>query len=421
METVNRRAQGMAILLGGVLLLAACGKKEVQAKGADTSQEPDKVLYERALDDIKHGHSDVARLTLKTLLNTYPDSEYVAKAKMAIADSYYKDGGTEGLAQAVAEYKDFGTFFPYLEEASLAQYRVAMAHYRQMEKPDRDTTQAQLAEQEFQTYLLKYPQGPQAADAEQRLREVQEVLAEGEYRIALYYYKRASYHASAARLTEITDRYPLYSHADDALWMLARSAERYEATKHYASDYYARIVRDYPLSDHAAEARSKLENAGVPVPQPNPQAVARMQEEKRHEKERPGMFGKSLGMIKNGPDVTSAAHSGTPQLSAPGEDPGAETLGGGRGQTAIVASGGGVTGSNATPVRTVAAGGDVPAAPEPESGDAAGDSAAQEAPKQPALADQLPNHDDNSAKKREQKKEESSSKKKGGLWKLIPF
>jgi outer membrane protein assembly factor BamD len=417
MDKSERRAQAMALLLAGVLSLAACEKKEVQAKGADTTQEPDKVLYERALDDIKHGHSDVARLTLKTLLNTYPDSEYVAKAKMAIADSFYKDGGTEGLAQAVAEYKDFETFFPYLEEASLAQFRVAMAHYRQMEKPDRDTTQAQLAEQEFQTYLLKYPQGPQAAEAEQRLREVQEVLAEGEYRIADYYYKRGSYHASAARLTEIADRYPLYSHADEALWMLARSADRYEATKHYAAEYYARIVRDYPLSPHAADAKAKLEQAGVPVPQPNPQAVARMEDEKRHAKERPGLFARSLGMVKNGPDVTTAARSGTPQLNPPGEDAGNETLSGG-GQTSIVASGGGVTGSNSIPVRTVAAGGESTAAAD-QSTDTAAD--AQDVPKQPALADQLPNHDDGSAKKREQKKEESSSKKKGGLWKIIPF
>jgi outer membrane protein assembly factor BamD len=421
MDTAARRAQGMGIVLAAVLLLAACGKKEVQAKGADTSQEPDKVLYERALDDIQHGHSDVARLTLKTLLNTYPDSEYVAKAKLAIADSYYRDGGTEGLAQAVAEYKDFETFFPYLDEASLAQYRVAMAHYRQMEKPDRDTTQAQLAEQEFQTYLLKYPQGPQAADAEQRLREVQEVLAEGDFRVAQYYYHRGSYHASTARLTEIADRYPLYSHTDEALWMMAHAAERYEATKHYASDYYARIVRDYPLSPHVQEAKAKLESSGVPVPQPNPQAVARMQEEKQHEKERPGMVKKSLGMLKTGPDVSAAAHSGTPQMSPPGEDPGNETLGGGGGgQTAIVASGGGVTGSNSTPVRTVTPTDNSPAATD-QAGDTATDAATQDVPKPPALADQLPNHDDGSAKKREQKKEESSSKKKGGLWKLIPF
>ena len=419
MERKPRFAGAVAALLAGVFVLAACGKKELNAKGADTTQEPDKVLYERALEDIKRGHGDVARLELKTLLNTYPDSEYVAKAKLAIADSFYKEGGSEGLTQAIAEYKDFGTFFPYLEEASTAQFRVAMAHYRQMEKPDRDTTQAQLAEQEFQTYLLKFPQGPQAAEAEQRLREVQEMLAEGDYRVAQYYYRRGSFHASAARLTEIADRYPLYSHSDEALWMLARAAERYESTKHYSTDYYARIIRDYPLSPHAAAAKVRLEQYGYPIPQPNPQAVARMEDEKKHEKDRPGMFKKSMGLMKSSPDVSAAAHSGAPNLAPPGEDSDTESLGGGRGQTSIVASGGGVTGSNAAPVRTVTPADNVPAAAD-QPGDAATD-AAQDVPKQPALADQLPNHDDGSAKKREQKKEESSSKKKGGLWKIVPF
>jgi hypothetical protein len=36
MENIERRAQAIAVLLAGVLFLSACGKKEVQAKGADT-------------------------------------------------------------------------------------------------------------------------------------------------------------------------------------------------------------------------------------------------------------------------------------------------------------------------------------------------------------------------------------------------
>ena len=48
----------------------------------------------------------------RPLLNTYPDSDYKEKAKLAIADSFFKQGGTSGLIQAEAEYKDFRTFFP---------------------------------------------------------------------------------------------------------------------------------------------------------------------------------------------------------------------------------------------------------------------------------------------------------------------
>jgi len=64
------------------------------------------------------------------------------KAKLAIADSFYKEGGTANLTQAVQAYKDFDIFFPMLPEAAYAQLQVAMTHYKQMEKPDRDRTHA---------------------------------------------------------------------------------------------------------------------------------------------------------------------------------------------------------------------------------------------------------------------------------------
>jgi len=425
MTTARIRAAGAAVLLAGALLCSACEKKNVVAQGADTTAEPDKVLYDRAMNDIKTGHETVARFSLQTLLNTYPDSEFVAKAKLAIADSYYKDGTTEGLEQAINEYKDFITFFPYLDESSYAQYRVAMAHFRQMEKPDRDQTQVQLAEQEFQNYLLKYPQGAQAAEVEQHLREVQEIIAEADYRIARYYYTKGSYHASAARLTEIVDRYPLYSHSDEALWTLAQSAERYEPLKHYASDYYKRIVRDYPLSAHAQEAKSRLEKGGVPVPQPNPEALARAKNEKERAKQKPSMSKRAMGMFKSGPDVTAAAHSGEPQMSPPGQE-GGETLSAGGGTNDIVVGGGGggaQTGrSGPPPVRTVTpqeAPGSSSAAATGDA-NAGGDAANPDAPKQPTLVDQLPNHADTGTKKKATP-DESSSKKKKGFWKIIPF
>ena len=416
------RTRAAALVLSVAFLLAGCEKKNVAVRGADTTAEPDKVLYERAINDIQQGRETVARFSLETLLNTYPDSEYVAKAKLAIADSYYKDGTTEGFAQAINEYKDFITFFPYLDEAAYAQYRIGMAHYRQMEKPDRDQSQAQLAEQEFQNYLLKYPQGAQAAEVEQKLREVQEVIAEGDYRVAKYYYDKGAYYASAHRLTEIVDRYPLYSQADDALWMLAQAAEHFEQLKPYANDYLKRIVRDYPLSSHAQEAKNLLEKAGVPVPQPNPEALARMQSEKERAKQKTPMTQKAMGLFKSGPNVATAVHSGTPQMNPPGQE-NTETLSGGGGTTDIVASGGGQTGhSGPPPVRTVTPQ-ERPAA-NAEAADPnapAADAAATDAAKQPTLPDLLPNHEPTKAKKGEKKPEESSSKKKKGFWKIIPF
>lgn len=307
------------------------GKKPNAKPLPETSSEPDKVLYDRALVDLKAGRYTEGRLALQTLINTYPDSEYLAKAKLAVADSYYKEGGTSSTTQAISEYKDFITFFPFLDEAAYAQMQVALAHYRMMEKADRDSTQAQAAEDEFQAFILKYPQSPLVPKAEQYLREVQEVLGDGEYRIARYYYLKADYRAATARLVEVTDRYPLYSQTDEALWMLAnvysraKLVSKNEDEKNHWGDLaakcYDRILQDYPLSKRAVDARARLTSIGLPIPPPDPQALQRMKNDqlwaqKHHQSV---LIKGTMEMVKSNPDVSAAAHLGQPQMNPPND------------------------------------------------------------------------------------------------------
>ncbi len=311
------------VALGATLLGGCFAKKKETAPVAGTSAEPDKVLYNKATDDLKHGRYSTARLSLETLINTYPDSEYLAKAKLSIGDSYYKEGGTAGLKQAIIEYQDFRTFFPFLDEAAYAQMQIAMAHYRQMEKPDRDHSEAVQAEAEFQTFLEKYPSSPLAPEAEQHLRDVQEVLAEGNFRVASFYYMRGAYRAAGARLIELTNRYPLYSQADQANWMLGQIYEKAEHNE-IAARYYARIVKDYPLSSLVGDSKNRLVKFGVPVPPADPVAMARMQKEQSAE--RPGRIKRTMTNLKTGPDVSSAARYGAPTMT-PASESGDETIG----------------------------------------------------------------------------------------------
>src|SRR5260370_2687878 len=109
------------------------------------------------MNDLQHNRFDLARLSMQTLINTYPDSEYLDKAKLAIADSYYKEGGATGLTQAVAEYTDFITFFPFLDEAAYAQMQIGVEHYRRIEKADRDPSEAFEGGARFHTFFQKYP------------------------------------------------------------------------------------------------------------------------------------------------------------------------------------------------------------------------------------------------------------------------
>ena len=314
-------------VIAGMLLLSATAsraqlpfhkkKKVDKSTSVDNTAEPDKLLYERAIDDIKHGRHEVGRLNMQTLINTYPDSEYLAKAKLAIADSYYKEGGTANTTLAIQAYQDFGVFFPMLPEAAYAQLQVAMAHFREMEKPDRDRTQALEAEDAFQTFIEKYPKDPLAPKAQQYLREVQEVLAEGDFRISYFYYTtRGDKRAAASRLAALVTRYPLYSKSDQALWMLGSIWEGTEK-KELASPYYARIVREYPLSPLVPAAKERLKAMKAPVPQPDPQAVAWMTAEKNAPRKHDPLVLKPLALVHTNPrqELSAAAKSGQPTMT----------------------------------------------------------------------------------------------------------
>src|SRR5713226_7056251 len=171
----------VAAILG---LLTSCGirRKKYENPIAKDTQQPDKVLFDKAINDIERGRYEVARLTLNTLINTYDTSEFLAKAKLAIADSWYREGGTHAWAQAEAEYKDFILFYPTLEEAAESQQKICDIHYKQMEKPDRDNKHAFRAEEECKLLLTSFPNSKFAPLAQQKLRNIQEVISEGEFR-----------------------------------------------------------------------------------------------------------------------------------------------------------------------------------------------------------------------------------------------
>jgi outer membrane protein assembly factor BamD len=268
------------VALLGCVFLPGClfhrHRRKDLASLVNAGDQPDKILYERASNEIEHGRYDVGRLTLQTLINTYPDSEYLSKAKLGIADSYYNEGGVSGLTQAVAEYKDFITFFPTAPESPEAQFRVGMAHFRLMAKADRDQSEARLAEVELKEYLVKYPDNPLTVRVKSRLREVQEVLAQGEFETASFYQMRGAYRAARGRYRDIVEKYPNFSRGDEALYGLGQTLEHLRTPKE-AVPYYSRVVRDFPLSPRVAEAKDRLVAMHEPVPKPTKATLARAQ------------------------------------------------------------------------------------------------------------------------------------------------
>ena len=323
-----------------LLVLAAtvaCTNKKVNNPLANVgSKQPDKVLFDRAMEALKHNRFDVARITLQTLINTYPDSEYIARAKLGVADSWYAEGGTTALAQAEIEYKDFITFFPNMPEAAEAQLKIANIHYQQMEKPDRDFTHAERAEEEYRNLILQWPDSKLVPEAKHRLLEVQEVLGEREFRVGRFYYLRESYPAAEARLKSLVEKYPLYSQADEALLLLGQSYQasiervrnnggiRNEAAKarliedlnNKAADAYDRILTRYPLGDASDDAKAALLALHRPIPKATKAMIAQNRAEIESRKDT-GMVSHLMGNFNKHPDVAIATKVGEPTMVDP--------------------------------------------------------------------------------------------------------
>ena len=344
---MSRRISLVAVLGVLLMLTVACtNKKAVNPLANVGSKQPDKVLFDKAMDAMKHNRFDVARMTLQTLINTYPDSEFIARAKLAVGDSWYAEGGTASLAQAEQEYRDFETFFPNMPEAAEAQLKIANIQYQQMEKSDRDYTHAKRAEDEYRNLIMQYPDNAKLVkEGKQRLLEVQEVLADREFGIGKFYNLRMSYPASIARLKTLVEKYPLYSGADEALYLLGQDYEGQiaqmrarptciktapqrgcvpeqvkanmieELTKE-ASAAYSQIITRYPVMDRGDDAKKRLAALHQPIPRPTKAAVAQNKAEEDSRRDSTALA-LMMNVVKKGPNMDLAAHEGEPTLVDP--------------------------------------------------------------------------------------------------------
>src|SRR5437016_3745900 len=430
------------VMLASLMFVAGCRHSKVQNPIANIdSKQPDKVLFDRAMDEMKHGKYPVARTLLETCINTYPDSEYIARAKLSMGDSWYAEGGTAAMQQAEAEYKDFRTFFPNLPEAAEAQMKVANIHYRQMEKPDRDFNQAIRAEDEYKDMIKSYPDSKLVPEAKQRLREVQEILAERQYRIAHFYFLRDNLPASQARFKSLADSYPLYSNIDESLFILGniyqREANAVRNQKNIpdanrertvaeleknAIEAYSRIITRYPAMGRADDARKKLAELKAPIPNPTAEAIAasKAEEESREEM---GRFGRLVGNFRKHPNVALAAKAGEPSMEDEQVDSPVAFMK--HIESSMKGEAAAPVANNKLGVETISPGNGAapgPNQPIPGSGTATQSDTTPTAP--PQVNDVGSTSQAKSAdQKNANDKQDSTSKKKGkkGLRKLIPF
>ncbi len=236
----------------------------------------DRELFIVATREVRKKNFDVGRLLFQTIITTYPDSQYLPMAKLAVADSFYLEGSTSTLIQAIGGYQEWLTFFPTHPLADRVVLKIAESEMRQVGLPDRDATRAKRAEIKLKALIQQYPNSILKAEAEKRLSEVQDNLGLHNLLIANYYYSqsvqqgKAGLKGAQSRYREILEKYPNFSFKDEALYKLANTYIVEEETDQ-AARYLQQIVSECPNSDWVQKSKEQLQLIGAEIPVVDPE------------------------------------------------------------------------------------------------------------------------------------------------------
>jgi len=253
---VVTRTFGVA-LLGSALLMGACASSGRGPVPAGTAQ-PDQFLFDKGNDALQKKKWLTAREYYKQVTETYTASPLRPDAKLGIGDTYLGEGSTEALVLAIGEFQEFLSFYPTNKRADYAQYKLGIAHFRQMRPAQRDQSETRDALKEFQTFVARYPNSELMPEVKTKLRETRDRLSESELEVGQFYYRIRWYPGALDRLNTLLKDDPEFTNRDEAYFFIGESLMKLNRPKE-ALPFYDKIVTEFGQSEHAEDAKKRIE------------------------------------------------------------------------------------------------------------------------------------------------------------------
>lgn len=235
---------------------AACASGGSTKLPAGTIQ-PDKYLFDRGTEALRTKRYIKSREYFQQLYDNYPQSPYRPDGKLGLGDAYLGEDNSESLVLAANEFKEFLTFFPNHPRADYAQYKLALSHFAQMLKPDRDQKETRETIKEFETFVVRFPSSALMADARKKLREARDRLSTADYLVGLNYYRWRVYPGAIQRFKAILKEDPEFTNRDAVYYYLAESLIALDL-KAEALPYLERLVGEFQQSQFLPKAQTRI-------------------------------------------------------------------------------------------------------------------------------------------------------------------
>jgi len=260
MVVVNTRARlAAALSLVFVILAGLSACTSGSRKPPVGTLEPDKFLWERGTQELNKKHWLTAREYFRELMDSYPQSQYRADAKLGLADTYLGEGSAESQVLAVNEYREFLSYYPTHKRNYYAQFKLGMAYYYQMHGPDRDQSETNEAIAELTRFVEQYPTSPLIEEGRTRLREAKDRRSDADFRVGYFYLRTQKFPPAAIdRFNAILKSDPEYTRRDAVYFYLAQALIKMKREVE-ALPYLDRLVNEFEYSEHLEEAKKLAE------------------------------------------------------------------------------------------------------------------------------------------------------------------
>ena len=219
-------AAGAAVLL---LLSGGCastGPKKPDKLTNELLTQPKEVLFERGKALIAKGKYEEGRKYLNHVFETYPNETMGRESLLLVADSYMKQKDTKGYTEARYRYRDYLNRYPGAPQRDYARYQFALCYDKEHEKPDRDQTATREAIEQYRALIREFPDSGYAGAGRERIRQLTDLLAEHDFGVGYFYYRKGATVSALGRFTELEQRYPDYAARDKVYYYQGRALER---------------------------------------------------------------------------------------------------------------------------------------------------------------------------------------------------
>jgi len=237
----------VVLCLAFAAALSACGARNVplQDLGPDA-------LFQRGVQQLEDRRWDDALRSLGQFVSQHPGDRRTEEARFLQAEAYF---GKKEYVTAASEYVRLANDYSGGEFADDARFRACEAYVSLSPKPQLDQSYTFAAIEHCESLIAWYPTSEFSPRARQIVEEMRDKLAQKAYLSGTYYQKQRAYDSSIIYFDTVVREYPGTAFAPRALLQLVEVYRSLGYTEEMETSR-TRLLRDYPSSPEAAQARA---------------------------------------------------------------------------------------------------------------------------------------------------------------------